>query len=98
MTSYTFLYFLHMPCPCTLVVCCNVVDPIPDMMDYGFLQAAAREDTETLLVVSREAQSILPTHTFLSFSVSDIGEDFSKLYVMNMVWTPDTAHQSKGIA
>ena len=98
MTSYTFLCFLHMPCPCTLVVCCNVVDPIPDMMDYGFLQAAAREDTETLLVVSREAQSILPTHTFLSFSVSDIGEDFSKLYVMNMVWTPDTAHQSKGIA
>lgn len=75
----------------------NFADPIPDLLDYGFLQAAAREDTETLLVISRGAQSILPTHTFLSFSVSDIGEDFSKLYVMNMVWSRNTAHQAKGV-
>ena len=61
--------------------------PVAELLDYGFLQEPATDNTEVILVITQQANGKLPTHVFLAFRTNSVSEEFSKLYFLNTMST-----------
>ena len=61
--------------------------PVPELLDYGFLQEPATDNTEVILVITQQVNEKLPTHLFMAFRINSASEEFSKLYFLNTVST-----------